>query len=125
MKPLLNVTLLLNFLVEAPVGAALALAPQNFLAPDQVAGALWARNYGVAAFAVASLSIWLWPKRHDLSSVSLALGFFITFHPLLAIALLTSGDQTVGVVIHTVLSVSFILLFFTRERWCAAAPQGA
>ena len=125
MKQLLNATLVLNFLVEAPVGAALALAPENFLAPDQVAGALWARNYGVAAFSVASLSVWLWPKRHDFSAVSLGLGFFITFHPMLAIALLTSGGQTVGVVIHTVLSISFVLLFSTRTRWCAPAPNGA
>ena len=125
MKWVLIVALILNVLIEAPVGAFLILAPEAFLPPDQADQAFWARNYGVGAFSVACMSLWIWPKRNDFAALGVGLGFLITFHPILTVVLLASGVQPVGAVLHGVLAILFALAFFQRRRWCDPGPPGA
>ena len=122
MKILLNTVLILNLLTDGPVGVFLMFSPESFLSAGQGEGILWVRNYGVAAFCVASMIFWVWRSRENFSVMGLALGFLMTFHTLLTIALLTTGGQMVGAILHTILASLCILLFFQRAKWCT--PSG-
>jgi hypothetical protein len=118
MKILLISMLVLNFLTEGPVGAFLVVSPEAFLPSGQVEGILWARNYGVAALCVASMIFWVWRSRDVFEVMGVALGFLMTFHTALTIALLTSGGQVPGAVLHFILATACIVLFFQRAKWC-------
>ena len=118
MKILLIVTLVLNFLFEGPVGVFLVLSPEASLPGGSAEELFWVRNYGVAAMAIASMALWAWPARTDFRAMGVALGYLMGFHIALAIALFTSGIQPGGAIIHSVLAVLFVVLYFQRARWC-------
>lgn len=118
MKKLLTAMLVANFLIEGPVGLTLIFSPENFLPAGQIDGVLWARNYGVAALAIASLVFWIWPSRDDYRTLGVALGFLMFFHWTLMAGLLTSGGQAVGAVLHFILAILCTLLYFKRASWC-------
>jgi hypothetical protein len=118
MKKVLNTALILNFLTDGPVGVFLVFSPQTFLPAGQVEGILWVRNYGVAALAVASMIFWVWSSRDDYGAMGVALGFLLAFHSALTVALLVTGGQLVGTILHFILATLFVLLYFQREKWC-------
>lgn len=74
-------------------------------------------HYGFAALAIASISIWIWPRRHNLEAVTPALLTLIVFHVGLCGSLTLAGDQFVGSVIHAVLALSFAILFVRRGTY--------
>tara|TARA_A100001037_G_scaffold48109_1_gene39951 strand:- start:22018 stop:22392 length:375 start_codon:yes stop_codon:yes gene_type:complete len=115
MRILLIATLALNLLVEAPVGLMLTFAQDP---TAEIMVAFWSRNYGVAVLAISTLIFWVWRWRDDLGVMTVALGFLMTFHALLATALIASGIQQGGAILHTVLAVGFIVLFLRRRSWC-------
>jgi hypothetical protein len=119
MRIVLILSLAFNFLVEGPVGAFLVFAPESFLSAGQTEGILWARNYGVAALAVASMIFWVWPHRDNFQVLGVAIGFLMVFHCALTAALLTTGGQQVGAILHSILTISFTFLYFQRAKWCS------
>ena len=121
-KRLLNIVLVVNCLVEVPVGLLLVLSPESFLPSGESAGIVWARNYGVAAFAIGTLALWIWPYRDNYAAVSVALGFLVLFNWTLTGALITSGGQVPGAILHFILATLFTLLYFQRRRWCEVEP---
>jgi hypothetical protein len=118
MRKLLNLVLIATFVIEAPVGTMLMFAPESFLPAGQIDGVLWARNYGVAAFAISTLLFWTWSSRDSHQTMGVTLGFLMTFHAILAIALLVTGGQLTGAVLHSILAVLSVVLYFRRAQWC-------
>lgn len=118
MKGLFAAFLALNFLVEAFAAFALITGPGGISAAGT--GNQWSMHYGFAVLAIASASLWVWPRRTDYQVVTAVLGVLVVFHCAVAISLATAGDQKVGLVIHTVFATLSILLFALRARWCNA-----
>lgn len=119
MKTYFSVILILNVLFEGLAAAALIFAPQSALAPGD--GVTWARNYGFAALAMASTSLWLWPYRSNLQAVTAMCGVLVVFHAGLCLSLFIAGGDSVGAgVAHGVLGVLFLVAFLQRNRWCSA-----
>ena len=63
MKILLMVTLVLHLLMELMAAVALIGGPEGV--GNAGAGNMWSMHYGFAALAIASISVWVWPKRTD------------------------------------------------------------
>lgn len=120
MKKLLNTMLIMNLAIEAPVGLTLILSPASFLWADHVEAAMWARNYGVGAFAVSTMIFWLWPHRDSFTTTGVALGFLMCFHTILTGALLTAESQLAGAILHSILALMCIVLYFQRAKWCVS-----
>ena len=118
MKKLLNTFLVMNLVVEAPVGISLILAPTSFLSAHHAEAAIWARNYGVAAFAVSTFIFWLWPHRDSYSTTGVALGFLMCFHTILSGALFTAEALLPGAILHSAFALMCIVLYFQRSKWC-------
>ncbi|HAR29882.1 MAG TPA: hypothetical protein DCR65_00060 [Gammaproteobacteria bacterium] len=118
MKGLFAAFLALNFLVEAFAAFALITGPGGISAAGS--GNQWSMHYGFAVLAIASASLWVWPRRADYHVVTAVLGVLVVFHCAVAISLATAGDQKVGLVIHTVFAALSVLLFGLRARWCNA-----
>lgn len=118
MKGLFAAFLALNFLVEAFAAFALITGPGGISAAGT--GNQWSMHYGFAVLAIASASLWVWPRRTDYQVVTAVLGVLVVFHCAVAISLATAGDQKVGLVIHTVFATLSVLLFALRARWCNA-----
>jgi len=121
MRKILTTALILNFLTDGPVGALMIFSPEAMLPGGSAESLFWVRNYGVAALSVACMAIWLWPSRDDYNALGIGLGYLMGFHTVLAVVLYLSGVQLVGAIIHTVLAVLFISLFFQRAKWCNAS----
>ena len=118
MKKLFAAFLVLNFLVEAFAGSALIAGPGGLSAAGS--GNQWSMHYGFAVLAIASASLWVWPRRADYQVVTAVLGVLMVFHCALVVSLATAGDQQVGFIIHSVFAASSIALFALRARWCNA-----
>lgn len=116
MKTLFSIVLVLSFLAEALAATTLIGGPGGVAAAGT--GGQWSMHYGFAALAIASASLWLWPYRADRRAVTAMLGTLMTFHTGVLLSLVLAGDQQAGVVIHSVLSLSCIVLFTQRSRWC-------
>ena len=117
MKTLFTVFLVLNFLAEALAAASLIGGPEGLAAIGN--GGQWSMHYGFAVVAIASAGIWLWPYRNNYKAVTAVLGILLTFHACVLGSLFLAGDQQVGVVIHSVLTLLAAVLFTQRSRWCS------
>lgn len=125
MKKLLNIMLILNFFTEAPAGVLLVFSPASVLPAGQIEGAIWARNYGVAALAMASMVLWLWPHRDNYATTGVVLGFLMGFHTALTAALLTAESLLAAAALHSILAALCIVLYFQRAKWCTSNLPGA
>jgi hypothetical protein len=119
MKKLLVVALALNFLVEALAAASLIGGPSGLGASDASNLDRWSMHYGFAVIAIACAGAWLWPARRELAALTPVLGVLATFHVAVFTSLLLAGDQPLGVGIHAVLSLTFLLLLALREKLVA------
>ena len=118
MKIFFSVTLVLNLLFEAMAAVMLISSPESQGAAAETA--VWARNYGFAALAIASASIWLWPARDRLAAVTPVAGVLVVFHVGLTISLATAGGANMGPAgLHGVLALLFIVSFALRSKWCS------
>lgn len=122
MKVLFVVFLVLNFLAEALAASTLIAGPGGLSAIGQ--GAQWSMHYGFAVLAVASASLWVWPKRNDVSVVTAVLGILLVFHAAVFVSLTLAGDQLFGMVLHAVLALMCLVLFTRRAHWCAVPDGG-
>jgi len=118
MKYAFATLLVLNFLTETLAAASLIGGSEGVIAAGK--GNMWSMHYGFAALAIASVSLWSWRSRSNLSVVTVVLGILLTFHTGLLVSLLLAGDQQAGVVMHAVLATLSIFLFFQRSKWCTA-----
>ncbi|NKB99372.1 MAG: hypothetical protein GKR90_12880 [Pseudomonadales bacterium] len=112
MKILLNVMLVLNGLTELLASLTLILGPAGVSAAGS--GAMWSMHYGFAALAIASISVWSWPHRSNLSVMTTVIGILLVFHSGLCVSLALAGDQAAGMVIHGVTAVMCVVLFVRR-----------
>ena len=117
MRVLFLVLLILHLLMETMAAVALIGGPQGISAAGQ--GAQWSMHYGFAALAMASVSLWVWPRRNDLAAVTVALGLLLTFHAGLTLSLAVAGDQAGGMISHAVLAVISLVLISQRGKVCA------
>ena len=117
MKIIWNIVIVLSGLTELLAAASLIGGPEGIAAAGS--GGQWSMHYGFAALAIASLSVWIWPKRAQADAIAVALGVFITFHTGLLISLTLAGDQPVGMVLHGILAVLSIVVFFRRQQLAA------
>ena len=113
MKILWNVVIILSGLTELLAAATLIGGPEGVSAAGS--GNMWSMHYGFAALAIASLSIWIWPRRHQAEAIAVALGVLLTFHTGLFVSLTLAGDQPVGMVLHGILAVLSLVVFFNRK----------
>ena len=119
MKTYFSIILVLNLLFEGIAAAVLIVAPESALAAGD--SVTWARNYGFAALAVASTSLWLWPYRADLQAVTAVCGALIVFHIGLCGSLLIAGGPNLGAAVtHGAMGILFLVAFLQRNRWCGA-----
>lgn len=123
MQLLFVIVLVLNLLVEGFAAFSLIAGPGGLSAAGT--GNQWSMHYGFAALAIASASLWIWPRRTDLSAVTAVLGMLLVFHTGLAVSLATAGDQQAGMVIHVVLAALCLVAFARRSSWCTAASGGS
>ena len=119
MRILFVVLLILHLLMESMAAVALIGGPEGISAAGR--GAQWSMHYGFAALAVASVSLWAWPRRTDLAAVTVALGLLLTFHTGLTISLAVAGDQVGGMIAHGVLAAISLVLITQRTKVCASA----
>ena len=119
MKILLMVTLVLHFLMELMAAVALIGGPEGI--GNAGAGNMWSMHYGFAALAIASISVWVWPKRTDAGVLIVALSFLLLFHYGLTLSLYLAGDQAGGMIGHAVLGVLCTILFFRRGKLATEA----
>lgn len=117
MKHAFSATLILSLLLETMAAFALISGPGGISAAGQ--GEQWSMHYGFAALSIASISVWTWPHRTNLSAVTLCLGVLLTFHAAIAISLAIAGDQMFGLISHTILTVACIVLFTQKSSWCS------
>ena len=122
MRILLMVALVLHLLMELMAAAALIGGPEGIT--NAGAGNMWSMHYGFAALAIASISVWVWPRRSDLGVVTLALCILLVFHYGLVLSLFLAGDQMGGMIGHAVLAVLFTILFVGRRQACGEAQAG-
>ena len=118
MKHVLAVALLLNLLLEAL--AAFTMISSGLGAEGALPNGGWSMHYGFAVIAIASASVWLWPRRSDLAALTPVVGILATFHVGVLISLLLAGDQAGGAAAHAVLSVLFCLSFALRRKIASA-----
>ena len=123
MKVAFIVLLVFNLLVEMLASASLILGPDGISAAG--AGEMWSMHYGFAALAIASIGLWVWPHRSSLAAVTTVLGILSTFHTGLTISLALAGDQMAGMITHTILAASSLLLLTQREKICATTTKDA
>jgi len=116
MRIAVTTVLVLNVLLEGLASATLIFGPDGVSAAGQ--GAQWSMHYGFAAFAIASASLWLWPRRFLLDAVTPVLGILFIFHTGLAASLATAGDQQGGLIAHCIMSAACLACFATRKSWC-------
>jgi hypothetical protein len=119
MSHVLVVVLGLNFFVEALAAASLIGGPSGIGASGAAAGERWSMHYGFAVIAIASASLWLWPRRRELASLTPVLGVLATFHSAVLISLAVAGDQPVGVGMHAILALLFVASFARRAQLAA------
>ncbi len=119
MRILFVVMLVINFLMETLAAATLIAGPGGI--PAAGTGEQWSMHYGFAALAIASISLWIWPRRNDAGAVATVLGVLLVFHTGIAVSLATAGDQMGGMVMHTVVAAMCLALFFQRARVTAPA----
>jgi len=110
------IILVLNLLVEGFAAFSLILGPGGLSAAGT--GDQWSMHYGFAVLAIASASLWVWPRRTDLRAVTAVLGILLVFHTALFVSLATAGDQQIGMVIHAVLAALCLVAFARRSSWC-------
>jgi hypothetical protein len=115
-KKLFSALLVLNLLTEAMAATFLIGGPEGIAAAGK--GEMWSMHYGFAALAIASITIWIWPRRSSLQAVTPILGVLLTFHTGLFLSLAMAGDQAQGMVVHAVLAVLSLFLFTQRSKWC-------
>lgn len=115
MRALFAVLLIAHLLMEAMAAVALIGGPEGISAAGQ--GAQWSMHYGFAALAMASISVWVWPRRNDLAAVTVALGVLLTFHVGLTLSLAVAGDQVGGMIGHAVLAAISLVLITQRTRF--------
>ena len=114
MAKVLVVVLLWNFLMELLAGLSLIGGPGGIA--NAGAGEMWSMHYGFAALAIASVSVWCWLQRSHGPALTVALGTLMVFHSGLFVSLLLAGDQMGGMVMHGLLSVACVGLFFNRGK---------
>ncbi|MEM9620500.1 MAG: hypothetical protein AAF993_02555 [Pseudomonadota bacterium] len=114
MSILLNVVLVVSALTEILAAASLIGGPGGISAAGT--GEQWSMHYGFAALAIASLSVWVWPHRRHLPTLTTALGVLLTFHSGVCVSLAMAGDQAAGMVIHAVLAALLVVLFVRRQH---------
>ena len=118
MKIFFSVVLVLNLLMEAM--AAIMLISNPEAQGEALATATWARNYGFAALAIASASIWPWPARDRLAAVTPVAGTLLVFHVGLTISLSLAGGENLGPAgLHGVMALLFAVSFALRSKWCS------
>jgi hypothetical protein len=115
MTGLLAAALVANLLFEALAATALIGGPTGLRGEASAAGR-WSMHYGFAVIAIASASIWLWPRRRELAALTPVLGILTTFHAAVATSLIVAREQRAGSVVHAVLALAFLFLFLRRER---------
>ena len=112
MAMLWNVVIVLSALTEIMAAVTLIGGPEGVA--NAGAGNMWSMHYGFAALAIASLSLWIWPRRKNADANAVALGVLITFHTGLFISLALAGDQAVGMVLHGILAALSMVVFARR-----------
>ncbi|MGA0839914.1 MAG: hypothetical protein ACO3P1_08480 [Pseudomonadales bacterium] len=117
MQQLFVLVLVLNLLVEGFAGVALISGPGGLSAAGS--GNQWSMHYGFAVLAIASASLWVWPRRRDYQAITAVLGVLLVFHAALVVSLAAAGDQQVGLVIHSLLAAGCAFLFVRRARLAA------
>ena len=120
MKMVFTSFLIINFLIEALAASSLIGTPEQVGVANAGPGNMWAMHYGFAVLGFASAVIWLWPYRDHHAAVTAVLGMLMTFHCAVLTSLLLEGVQQAGMIIHSVLALSAIVLFALRSRWCNA-----
>jgi hypothetical protein len=116
MKIAFNTILIFSLLLETMAALSLIGGPQGISAAGS--GGMWSMHYGFAALSIASASLWVWPHRTNLKAVTAVLGILMTFHTGLVISLALAGDQMFGLIAHSIVASSCIILFTQRSRWC-------
>jgi len=117
MQRYFSTVLILNLVFEATAAVALIAFPEAALAQGEAL--LWPRNYGFAALAMASASLWVWPLRDQLPSVTAVCGILLTFHVGLSASLAIAGGANTGAsALHGLLAVLFLVAFVQRKKWC-------
>ena len=119
MKILFIVMLVLNLLLETLAAVTLITGPGGISAAGT--GEQWSMHYGFAALAIASVSLWIWPRRADPGAVGTVLGVLLVFHTGLAVSLALAGDQLFGLVMHTVVAAMCLVLVLQQSKVTAAA----
>ncbi|MEM7003188.1 MAG: hypothetical protein AAF529_20540 [Pseudomonadota bacterium] len=113
MKILWQTLIVVSALAELMAAVTLIGGPGGITAAGS--GSQWSMHYGFAALAVASLSLWVWPRRTNADAVHVALGVLTTFHVGVFLSLTLAGDQAFGMLLHGVLSVMCIVLVAGRR----------
>lgn len=113
MKMVWNLVIILSGLTELLAAVSLIAGPEGVSAAGS--GNMWSMHYGFAALAVASLSVWVWPKRYQRDAIAVTLGVFLTFHTGLCLSLALAGDQPVGLVLHGIVGLLSWIVFFNRR----------
>ena len=118
MKVLLIVMLTLNLVTELLAATSLIGGPDGLAAAGK--GGMWSMHYGFAALAIASASLWVWPYRTHLPTLTAVVGILTTFHIGLVVSLAAAGDQNAGMIIHAVHATLCVVLFLKRRTLCTA-----
>ena len=119
MRMLFVVMLVMNFLLEALAAVTLISGPGGISAAGT--GEQWSMHYGFAALAIASISLWIWPRRNDAGAVATVLGVLLVFHAGLMVSLAVAGDQMFGLVMHTIVAAMCLVLVLQRGKVTAPA----
>ena len=119
MRVLFAVLLMAHLLMETMAAIGLIGGPGGISAAGQ--GEQWSMHYGFAALAMASVSLWVWPRRNDPAAVAVVLGLLLTFHVGLTLSLAVAGDQMGGMIAHAVLAAISLVLITQRAKVCAPA----
>ena len=121
MKRLLMVVLAINFLFEGFIAIVLIASPQTLVPSEQIEGLSWAINYGFAALAMASVTLWVWRFMDDFRVMGPALGILAVFHTGLTIGTGMSASTGAGfgpTIVHGLLGLACWFLLFQRSKWC-------
>ena len=117
MKKLFLGLLVFNLLLEGFAAISLISAPGAGLPGAGPAEISWARNYGFAALAMASLIVWIWPQRNNAAAVSTVLGLLMVFHLGISLSLTLGMGPMLFATLHGLGGLVAVVLFATRSRW--------
>lgn len=118
MKSLFVLVLVFNLLLEGFAGVSLIMEAEAAFSDTPPEGMMWNLNYGFTALAIASVIIWVWPHRNKVDVVGVLLGFLLSFHGLVTIALIIPGNQYPVAMIHGIMALLCLVLYVRKNHWC-------